>query len=83
MDNKFDELTKDLAKSTTRRGALIKLGVGFAGLALAALGLATKAEAPQVKLYNCRCRQGDFGCQKHYSNDVANCLSYCISWCAG
>ena len=45
MNNKFDELTKGLAQSVTRRAALKKFGVGLAGLALAALGLANKAEA--------------------------------------
>jgi hypothetical protein len=45
MNNQFDELTKGLAQSVTRRGALKKFGVGVAGLALASLGLANKAEA--------------------------------------
>ena len=84
MNHKFDELTKSLAQSVTRRGALKKFGVGLAAIALASLGLANNVQGrPQVKLYNCRCHQGDFGCQKHYPNDAANCLSYCISWCAG
>jgi uncharacterized membrane protein len=42
MNNTLDELTKSLA---TRRGALRKLCVGFAGIALACLGLANNAEA--------------------------------------
>src|SRR5438128_921203 len=33
MNNKFDELTKGLAQSVTRRGALKKFGVGLAELA--------------------------------------------------
>jgi len=45
MNNKFDELTKSMAQSITRRGALKKFGVGLAGMALAAFGLANKAEA--------------------------------------
>jgi hypothetical protein len=32
MYNKFDELAKGLAQSVTRRVALKKFGVGFAGL---------------------------------------------------
>ena len=44
-NDKLDELAKGLAQSTTRRGALKKFGVGLAGAALAALGLANKAEA--------------------------------------
>jgi len=45
MNNQFDELTKNLAESVTRRGALKKFGVGLAGMALACFGLANKAEA--------------------------------------
>jgi hypothetical protein len=45
MNNQFDELTKSLAQSVTRRGALKKFGVGLAGMALACFGLANKAEA--------------------------------------
>jgi len=45
MNNKFDELAKGLAQSTTRRQALKKFGVGLAGMALACFGLANKAEA--------------------------------------
>ena len=37
MNNQFDELTKSLAQSHTRRGALKKFGVGLAGMALAGL----------------------------------------------
>ena len=45
MNNKFDELTKSLAQSVTRRAALKKFGVGLAGMALACFGLANKAAA--------------------------------------
>ena len=45
MNNKFDELTKKLAQSVTRRAALKKFGVGLAGMALACFGLADKAQA--------------------------------------
>ena len=37
MNNQFDELTKDLARSVTGRAALKKFGVVFAGVALALL----------------------------------------------
>jgi hypothetical protein len=47
MNNKFDELTKSLAQSLTRRAAFKKFGVGLAGMALAAFGLAGRAEAAQ------------------------------------
>ncbi len=45
MKNQFDELTKSLALSVTRRQALKKFGVGLAGMALACFGLANRAEA--------------------------------------
>ena len=45
MNNKFDELTKGLAQSATRRQALKKFGVGLAGMALACFGLANRAQA--------------------------------------
>jgi hypothetical protein len=45
MNNKFDELTKSMAQSVTRRGALKKFGIGLAGIALACFGLANRAEA--------------------------------------
>jgi len=53
MNNKFDELTKSIAQSVTRRGALKKFGVGIAGIALAELGLANKAEAVGVGTSRC------------------------------
>ena len=45
MNNQFDEITKSLAQSVTRRAALKKFGVGLAGMALACFGLANKAES--------------------------------------
>jgi hypothetical protein len=45
MNNKFDELTKQMVQSVTRRSALKKFSVGLAGMALACFGLAEKAEA--------------------------------------
>jgi hypothetical protein len=45
MNHKFDELTKSMAQSVTRRAALKKFSVGLAGMALACFGLANKAEA--------------------------------------
>jgi hypothetical protein len=44
MNNKFDELTKGIAQSVTRRGALRKFGVGLAGMALACFGLVNNAQ---------------------------------------
>jgi hypothetical protein len=45
MNNKFDELTKALVQSATRRQALKKFGLGLAGIALACFGLANRAHA--------------------------------------
>ena len=45
MNNKFDELTKSLAQSVTRRAALKKFGIGLAGMALACFGLANSVQA--------------------------------------
>ena len=58
MTNKFDELTKSLAQSVTRRAALKKFGVGLAGMALACLGLANKTEAQTA------CLPAGYGCKK-------------------
>ena len=43
--DKFDELTKQMAQSVTRRAAFKRFGVGLAGMGLACFGLANKAEA--------------------------------------
>jgi hypothetical protein len=51
MNNKFDELTKSLAQSVTRRAALKKFGAGLAGMALACFGLANKARAATYSGY--------------------------------
>ena len=48
MNNQFDELTKSMAQSVTRRAALKKFGVGLAGMALACFGVADKAGAARV-----------------------------------
>jgi len=45
MNHKFDELTKSVAQSVTRRSALKKFGVGLTGVALACFGLANKTKA--------------------------------------
>ena len=45
MNDKFDELAKNMAQSVTRRQALRRFCVGGAGLVLAALGLARPTSA--------------------------------------
>ena len=48
MNHQFDEFTKGMAQSVTRRGALKKFGLGLAGMALACFGLANKSEASRA-----------------------------------
>jgi hypothetical protein len=63
MNDKFDDLAKGLAQSVTRRGALKQFGLGFAGIALATLGLANKAEAaPNCRPSGSRCRHNHQCC---------------------
>src|SRR5437588_13027581 len=45
MNNQFDELTKSMAQSVARRGALKKFGLGLAGMELACFGVAGAAKA--------------------------------------
>jgi hypothetical protein len=45
MNNKFDELAKDLAQSVTRRDALKRFSAGLAGMALVCFALALNFEA--------------------------------------
>jgi hypothetical protein len=69
MNNKFDEFTRELAQSATRRHALKKFGLGLAGMALACFGLANKAEAGG-------CKKTGTGC--HATTDCCSgtCLFY-------
>jgi len=67
MNNQFDELTKSMAQSVTRRAALKKFGIGLACMALAGFGLANKAKAT--------------GCAKYQGSCVTNsdcCSGYCF-----
>ena len=79
MNNKFDELAKSMAQSVTRRGALRKFGLGFAGIVVTSLGLANKAEAnPRGKL--CDCSSLPYmGCKPNHTG----CLKYCSRVCNG
>jgi UPF0506 len=67
MNNKFDELTKQMAQSVTRRGALKKLGVGLVGPAFAAFGLANRGHAQS------NCLPGGYSC----SNNSECCSRKC------
>jgi hypothetical protein len=66
MNNKFDELTKSMAQSVTRRAALKKFGAGLAGMALACFGLANKARAATYSGY----------CQIHRGFDPGQPVAY-------
>ena len=74
MNDKFDELAKNLAQSVTRRGAMKKFGVGFASIALASLGMTDSAQAGGCKPSGSRCNK-DFQCCSRccdFSDDPAN-----------
>ena len=86
--NKFDELTKSLTQSVTRRAALKKFGVGLAGMALACLGLANKAEAakcsahadcPSNNPHCCKANCKTYTCptDNYYGIDLQYCRFYC------
>jgi hypothetical protein len=77
MNDKFDELTKDLAQSITRRGALKKFGVGLAGFALAAVGLANEAQAKKLR-FHCHCGSVNYGCDPNSAT-----FSACVFYCGG
>ena len=64
MNSQFDEMTKGLDKSATRRAALKKFGDGFAGLAPLAFGLANKAQAQGLGRGGAKTCQSDADCPK-------------------
>jgi hypothetical protein len=89
MNDQFDELTKGLAQSVTRRSALKKFGIGVTGMALATLGLA-KAHAQRAVQggltgqrpphIHCSCKQPNYGCDLQ-SPDSTICLQTCAIKC--
>ncbi len=92
MNGKFDsprcravaagELAKNMAQSVTRRGALKRFGVGFAGVVLGSLGLASKAEADPSKT-RCQCNRPYYGCTRYRNpNLVSVCLINCTPACS-
>src|SRR5437867_1221817 len=80
MNNKFDELTKSLAQSVTRRAALKKFGTGLAGMALACFGLANKAEAAKSCATNADCRSGEF-CSSGVCVSALSACDICVYHC--
>ena len=79
MNDKFDELAKGMAQPVTRRGALKKFGLGLAGIALASLGLASKAYADPKPRHHCYCHKPYYGCPQdvNFSNCVGACHYQC------
>jgi hypothetical protein len=76
MNHQFDELTKGMAQSFTRRAALKKFA-GLAGMALACLGLANRAKAGLTDCAKCirRCRH------QHPTWTDYQCQTACFSSC--
>jgi len=80
MNNQFDEMTKSLAQSVTRRAALKKFSVGLAGMALACFGLANKARADQN---SCNaCLKGCFALYESQGVSHKDAALTCESQCA-
>ena len=83
MNNEFDELTKNIAQSVTRRGALKKFGFGLVAMALATLGLTNTAQA-KPPCFKCNCRKPEYGCAgvsgSCYSQCILTCPAYCQSY---
>jgi hypothetical protein len=69
MNNKFDELTKSMAQSVTRRQLLKKFSLGVAGMALACFGLASRVQAAKNG-----CKAGGQQC----AQDSQCCSGLCI-----
>lgn len=69
MNTKFDELTKGLAQSVTRRGALKTFSAGLAGMMLACFGLANQARAAKGG-----CKSQGSKCSK----DSDCCSYFCV-----
>ena len=79
MNNKFDELTKGLAKPVTRKQALKQFGFGLIGVIVASLGLATEAKgaAGNCKQYGKKCHH-DFECCSGICNmDTGKGAGFC------
>ena len=83
MNHKFDELAKGLAQSVTRRGALKKFCVGFAGLALASLGMSNKASALGKGIKLCNHCEWPWGCAVNSSGEIIDldCFNFCAPKC--
>src|SRR3954462_13429968 len=73
--NKFDELTKAMAQSVTRRAPVKKFGLGIAGMALACFGRTNKA-APAARQTFCQISGAFFTNDLYYTGaclDINGC----------
>jgi hypothetical protein len=77
MNNTFDELTKQMAQSVTRRAALKKFGLGLAGIALACFGLANKAHADGVPCQSNKDCASPQICCKSKTGNVCTFRAFC------
>src|SRR5436190_10919159 len=83
MNNKFDELTKSLAQSVTRRAALRKFGAGVVAAIVASLGVGKSSAAPRYSGY---CQAVYNGFTDGYTGRCvapSTCQSASNSYCAG
>jgi hypothetical protein len=83
MNDKFDDLARNMAKSVTRRCALKKFAAGLAGITAASLGLANRVQAGN-KRYHCNCKLGyPHGCYARYgfTDEGVACVLYCSFHC--
>jgi len=78
MNNQFDELTKALAQSTTRRAALKRFGAGFTAIVLASMGVAVNAKADPARSGRCHCKKPYFRC----SPSDLDCINVCTITCS-
>ncbi len=87
MNRRFDELTRSLARSVTRRKALRRLGTGLAGALLASLGLPPRAWADKTCATNADCGTGHLCCSgvcvsAGDNNNCGGCGVVCPAPCA-
>jgi len=77
MNNKFDELTKSLAQSVTRRAALKKFSLGLGAMVLACFGLAKKAQSQSSQCQSTRDCPSPLICCKSKSGNVCILRVFC------
>ncbi len=80
MDNIFDQLTKSLAQSVTRRAALKKFSVGLASMALACFGQAGRAQAVGGACQSSKDCSSPQICCKSKSANVCTFRLFCKGW---